>query len=158
MTSDPRPETRDSRPATRGVPGFTLVEMLVVLSIIMIIAGVVSVNVVRHQAEARVKGAKLQIQQLRDAVRQYQIEQGRLPTMEQGLEALIRKPSVPPLPQAYPDGGYLDSRRVPEDPWGMDYVYVTTPDGKSFEIFSGGPDRESGSPEYDRDNISSEEP
>jgi general secretion pathway protein G len=125
--------------------GFTLIEMLVVLTILMLLAGIVSVNVMKHQARARRDAAVIQIRQLQSAVRTFQLEQGRLPTMEQGLDALVRRPDREPVPENYPADGYLDSRRVPKDPWQRDFVYaVPGPDGAAFEILSYGADGEPG--------------
>jgi len=121
--------------------GFTLVEVLVVLFILMSLAGIVTVNVLRHQAEARVSAARLQIRQLQDAVQLYQAAHGRIPTQEQGLEALVRKPVAGPIPARYPAEGYLMSRTLPRDPWGNEFVYLAPGrDGLPFEIISFGSD------------------
>jgi general secretion pathway protein G len=65
--------------------------------------------------------------------------------MEQGLDALVRRPDRAPVPENYPADGYLDSRRVPKDPWQRDFVYaVPGPDGAAFEILSYGADGEPG--------------
>ncbi len=121
--------------------GFTLIEVLVVLAILMGLATIVTVNVVGRQRKARVDTAKIQISELKNAVLHYQVEQGRWPTMEQGLEALVRRPSAPPIPENYPPEGYLSRREVPRDPWGNEYVYVVPGrDGAPFEIISYGAD------------------
>jgi general secretion pathway protein G len=149
-------KTQAGRGTGRG--GFTLVEMLVVLTIIMLLAGIVTVNVIRHQAEAKVKTAHIQIAQLLDAVRLYQTEQGRPPTMEQGLESLVRKPVSPPVPEKYPEEGYLSSRRLPKDPWGHDYIYLAPGrEGAPFEIVSYGSDGAPGGAK-DAADLSSLEP
>ncbi len=125
--------------------GFTLIEILVVMAIIMGLVTVVTVNVLQKQRKARVDTAKIQVRELQNAVAHYQIEQGRIPTMEQGLEALVRKPAVAPVPDTYPEGGYLASRRLPRDPWGRDFVYIVPGrEGLPFEIVSYGADGEPG--------------
>ena len=125
--------------------GFTLIEILIVIIIISILAGVVSVNVLRKPGEARVSAAKLQIKQLQTAVQLYKTEQGRTPTQEQGLEALVGKPVTEPLPQQYPAEGYLESRKLPKDPWNNEYIYlVPGRAGELFEIISYGSDGEPG--------------
>lgn len=135
--------------------GFTLIEVLIVLVILVGLATLVSVNVVRHQAEARVRTAQVQIRQLQQAVNLYRAEQGRPPTQEQGLEALVRRPAIPPVPARYPEEGYLESRRLPRDPWGNEYVYLSPGrDGLPFEIISLGSDGETGG-EGDAADISS---
>ncbi len=125
----------------RASAGFTLIEVLVVLAILMGLATLVTVNVIGQQRKARVDTAKLQIRELQNALSHYQIEQGRYPTMEQGLEALVRKPAVPPAPETYPPEGYLSSRKLPRDPWGREFVYaVPGRDGLPYEILSYGAD------------------
>ena len=135
--------------------GFTLVEMLVVLAIIAGLVGVVTVNVVRHQAEARIKTAHLQLNQLRNAVRLYQMEQGRVPTEEQGLGALVARPTRPPIPDKYPAEGYLEGRRIPVDPWNHPFIYLSPGREQApFEIICYGSDGEPGG-EADAADISS---
>jgi general secretion pathway protein G len=121
--------------------GFTLIEVLVVLVIISILATVVAVNVLNRPAEARISAARVQIKQLQTAVQMYRTDHGRLPTLEQGLEALVARPTLPPAPDTYPEGGYLTSPRVPRDPWKNDYIYlVPGRRGEPFEIISYGAD------------------
>ncbi|HMP74676.1 MAG TPA: type II secretion system major pseudopilin GspG [Kiritimatiellia bacterium] len=135
--------------------GFTLVELLVVIAIITILAGVVTVSLVRKPAEARVAAAKLQIKQLQTALNVYRTEQGRFPTQEQGLEALVRVPDREPVPRNYPRDGYLEGSRVPLDPWGQPFVYLAPGrGGESYEILSYGSDGEPGG-EEDAADISS---
>lgn len=132
--------------SARKRSGFTLAELLVVLTILMILGGLVSVNVIRHAQKAKVQGATVQVKLLASAIRQYQMEQGRIPTMEQGLDALVRKPTKPPVPADYPAEGYLvDTQSVPPDPWGRPYQYaVPGRGGMSFEVYSLGSDGEPG--------------
>ncbi len=125
--------------------GFTLIEILVVVLIISILAGIVGVGVLRHPGAAKVTAAKLQIKTFKNALQLYKMEQNRFPTQVQGLEALCVKPSVAPMPESYPDDGYLDSRNLPKDPWGRPYIYIVP--GRSnepYEIISYGSDREPG--------------
>jgi general secretion pathway protein G len=125
----------------RATAGFTLIEVLVVLAILLGLATLVTVNVVGRQRQARVDIAKIQIRELQNALSHYQVEQGRYPTMEQGLEALVRCPTVPPVPERYPPEGYLSSRKVPRDPWGNEFIYVVPGrDGLPYEIISYGSD------------------
>jgi general secretion pathway protein G len=123
--------------------GFTLIELLVVIAIITILASVVTVSIVRKPAEARVAAAKLQIREIQTALQVYRTEQGRYPTTEQGLEALVSKPTLPPVPALYPSEGYLGSTKVPLDPWGKDFIYlVPGRKGELYEIISYGSDGE----------------
>jgi len=138
-----RAGARGPRPRSRRA--FTLIEVLVAVFIGVLLAGVVTINVVRHMQESRVKTARIQLRQLKSAVQLYQSEQGRVPTTEQGLEALVRRPTVPPIPANYPPDGYLDSRRVPLDPWGRPFVYIAPgADGQPFEIVTYGSDGQPG--------------
>lgn len=125
--------------------GFTLIEMLVVLGIIMGLVTVVSVNVVRQRADARVKEAHIQISNLKTAIQTYYVEQGRYPTQAQGLAALVNRPTAAPLPVRYPEGGYLDSLVLPDDPWNNAFIYLAPGrHGEPFEILSYGEDGEPG--------------
>ena len=140
-----------------GRSGFTLIEILVVILIITILASIVSVNVLRKPGEARVSAAKLQIKQLQTAVQLYRTEQGRTPTQEQGLESLVSKPVTDPMPSQYPADGYLESRKLPKDPWNNDYIYlVPGRRNEAFEIISYGSDKEPGG-EGDAADLSSSE-
>lgn len=125
--------------------GFTLIEILVVVLIVTILASIVGVNLLHKPGEARVSAARMQLQQLKTAVQLYRAEQGRVPTQEQGLEALVNRPTREPVPSTYPEGGYLDSREVPLDPWKNQYLYlVPGRRNEPFEIISYGSDGEPG--------------
>jgi len=125
--------------------GFTLIEMLVVIAIIAILAGLVGLNLAQKPAEAKVAAAKMQIKTLQTAVQLYRTAQGVVPTQAQGLRALVEKPTIEPIPPAYPPEGYLDSRRLPKDPWGRDYIYLAPGrNDETFEILCYGSDGEPG--------------
>lgn len=125
--------------------GFTLIEILVVVLIISVLAGIVGVNVLRHPGQARTSAAKLQIKTFKNALQLYRMEQHRYPTQAQGLEALCSKPTLPPVPEMYPEEGYLDSRAVPLDPWGRPYIYIVPGrNNEPYEIISYGSDGEPG--------------
>lgn len=135
-----RKTPQNRRPAQAG---FTLIEILVVVMIITLLSSIVAVNVLRKPGEARVSTTKMQIRQLQTALQLYRSEQGLIPSQEQGLEALVAKPAMDPIPQRYPEEGYLESRRVPKDPWNNDYIYVVPGrSGEAFEIISYGSDGE----------------
>lgn len=125
--------------------GFSLIEILVVILIITILAGVVGLNVLRHPGEQKVKAAKLQIMNFRSALQIYHMEQDRYPTQEQGLEALCIQPAIAPILQFYPENGYLDSRKLPRDPWEHLYIYLAPGRNQEpYEIISYGSDGEPG--------------
>jgi len=139
----------------RRCAGFTLLEILVVLIIITVLAGIVGVNVLRKPGEARVAAARMQVRQLAAALKLYYAEQGMYPTQQQGLEALVKEPQTPPRPPHYPEGGYLDSLEVPRDPWGNEYVYLRPGrHGEPFEVICYGSDGQPGG-EGDAADISS---
>lgn len=125
--------------------GFTLIEILVVVLIISILAGIVGISVLRHPAEAKAAVAKMQLKTFKSALQLYRMDQGTLPTQAQGLEALCIKPTVAPIPEKYPEEGYLDSRILPKDPWGHAYIYlVPGRNQEPYEIISYGTDGEEG--------------
>jgi len=125
--------------------GFTLIEILVVVLIISILAGIVGLSVLRRPGEAKVTAARLQVKTFKSALQLYRMEQNRYPTQEQGLKALCAKPSVPPVPEKYPAEGYLESNKVPKDPWNHDYIYLSPGRNQEpYEIISYGSDGEPG--------------
>ena len=125
--------------------GFTLVEILVVIAIISLLAGVVLLNIAPQIGMGSQAAAKAQIQVLSSAITTYRMAHGRYPTQPQGLEALVRKPAQEPVPQNYPDGGYLSGRTVPLDPWKRPYLYIIPGrQNENFEILSYGADGEPG--------------
>ena len=123
--------------------GFTLIEILVVVLIISILAGIVGLSVLRHPGEAKVTATKLQMKIFKSALQLYRMEQNHYPTQEQGLKALCVKPVSVPMPEKYPPEGYLDSLKLPKDPWNHDYIFLSP--GRSqepYEIISYGSDGE----------------
>lgn len=125
--------------------GFTLLEILVAVSIMMILAAVVGINIAGRTSEGRIARASADIKNLQTALEMYRADNGRIPTPEQGLEALVRRPERPPIPRRYPEGGYLLSPNLPLDPWGRPYLYlVPGRQGELYEILSYGADGEPG--------------
>lgn len=136
--------------------GFTLVEILVVIAILSLLAGVVMVNVLPSLGMGNQAAAKTQIANFASALNTYRIAHGRFPTEEQGLDALVRAPTVSPVPKNYPAGGYLASGEVPQDPWGRAYVYlVPGRQDEPFEVLSYGADGMEGGSGEDADLSSS---
>ncbi len=125
--------------------GFTFLEILVAVLIMMILAAVVGINIAGRPGEARIAQAKAQIKILQTAIETFRADNGWIPTQEQGLEALCRKPRSVPVPRRFPEGGYLLSSSVPLDPWGRPYIYlVPGRRGEPYEIISYGADGEPG--------------
>ncbi|MEO0264506.1 MAG: type II secretion system major pseudopilin GspG [candidate division WOR-3 bacterium] len=137
--------------------GFTLIELMVVIVIIGILATLLIPRIIERPEEARRIKAKMDIKTLEAALKLYKLDNGMYPTTEQGLEALIKKPEIPPIPKRWREGGYLEAKSVPMDPWGNPYVYISpAPDGSDYEIISYGADGEPGGSGKDAD-ISSKE-
>ncbi|MFK7161247.1 type II secretion system major pseudopilin GspG [Marinospirillum sp. MEB164] len=120
--------------------GFTLLEVMVVLVIIGLLIAIVAPNVLDNQDRAMVQKARADIASLEQAVTLYRLDNFNPPTTEQGLEALVRRPTVAPLPQNYRADGYLGRGRVPLDPWGNPYQYRSPGEHGRFDIFSFGAD------------------
>ena len=134
-----------------GVSGFTLIELMVVIVILGILAAVIAPRIVGRTDEAKVTEAKVQIKNLETALKLYKLDNGVYPSTEQGLDALVEKPTVGVLPKKWRDGGYLEKRRVPLDPWGNPYVYVSPGLHGDYDILSLGADGVRGGEGYDAD-------
>jgi len=137
--------------------GFSLIEVLIALVIVAIMGTVVALNLVGTADEAKITSTAQQIDTLATAVTLYKTQQGRLPTQQQGLEALVEKPQTEPIPPRYPQGGYLNSREVPRDAWDNSFIYlVPGRDNQPFEILSYGADGMEGGEGLDADLSSSD--
>jgi|TARA_Y100000034_G_scaffold20102_2_gene22881 general secretion pathway protein G len=122
--------------------GFSLLEVMVVLVIIGMILSIVAPNIMGQQEEAALDKARLDIQQLEDAMNMYKLKNKKYPTTEQGLEALVNKTTIDPVPRRFPEGGFIS--KLPEDPWGNPYQLVSPGEMGKIDIFSMGPDGEVG--------------
>ncbi len=130
--------TRWTRNRTRkadGEAGFTLIEMLVVITIIGLIMGLVGPRVLNYLAESKVKTAKIQIESLSAAVDLYYLDNGHYPAASDGLDALVRRPAG----DSAWNGPYLKTAQTPADPWGHPYVYKSPGDHAPYEVASYGP-------------------
>jgi general secretion pathway protein G len=118
--------------------GFTLVEIMVVVVIIGLLATVVAINVSRQSDEARVTTTRVSITSLENALELYHLNNGFYPTTEQGLKALLEKPTTTPEPNNYPKGGYI--KKAPKDAWKRDCVYRCPGTKGEYDIISYGGD------------------
>lgn len=140
-----------------GQRGFTLIELMIVIVIMGILATLLIPRIMDRPEEARRVKAKMDIKNIESALKLYKLDCGNYPTTEQGLDALVKKPSIAPVPAKWRDGGYLEGSSVPQDPWRHPYYYVSpAQNGKDYEIISYGADGEPGGTGKDADISSSD--
>ena len=139
--------TWTSSSSTAGARGFTLVEIMVVVVIIGILAVLVVPRVVGRTDEARAVAARHDISQVMGALKLYRIDNGRYPTNEQGLAALVTRPQGQPVPSNWKQ--YLD--RLPKDPWGNNYQYLNPGVRGEIDVFTLGADGQPGGSGPDTD-------
>ena len=120
--------------------GFTLIELMVVLVIIGVLAALIVPNVLDRTDDARATAAKADINNLVQALKLYKLDNQRFPSAEQGLEALVNKPTVGTVPPNW--RRYLD--KLPRDPWGGSYQYIFPGVKGEVDIFSLGADGQAG--------------
>ena len=145
----PTPVLASLRTLLGGVAGFTLIELMVVIIILGILAGLIIPRIMEDPEKAKVVKAKLQIESFSSALKRYKLDNGDYPTSDQGLQALVEKPSVGKIPARYPEKGYLS--KIPKDPWGNDYVYVCPGEHSDFDIIAYGGDGKEGGEGKDAD-------
>jgi len=134
MTSLRRRFAQPNRGKREGEAGFTLIEMLVVITIIGLIVGLVGPRVLNYLSESKMKTAKIQIEGLSAALDLYYLDNGRYPATNEGLVALVQRPASAPGW----NGPYLKTASVPADPWGHPYVYLAPGNHAPYEIDSYG--------------------
>lgn len=120
--------------------GFSLIEILVVLVIMGLLIGIVAPNVIGFASKARIERVATDFHALETALKLYRLENFTYPTSEQGLEALVEKPSLAPVPKNWRK--YLDEE--PKDPWGNTYLYLSPGENGDFDIYTLGADGLSG--------------
>ncbi len=133
---------RFARRARRRAPGFTLIEVLVVVLIIGILAAIIGPRVIGKTEDARRTRVVADLKSIETALDLYKLDNGVYPTTEQGLQALVTKPSVGNVPANWKDGGYLS--RAPSDPWGHPYAYAYPGTRGEYDLFSLGADGQPG--------------
>jgi general secretion pathway protein G len=131
---------RLKRPSRRGEGGFTLVEILVVITIIGLIMALVAPRVLNYLSEAKIKAARIQIESLASTLDLYYLDTGRYPSTSEGLAALVERPAGL---EGW-NGPYLKGGFVPNDPWGHPYVYRMPGEHGAYDIISYGSDGQEG--------------
>lgn len=139
-----KPQHVDALKTSQNASGFTLIELLVVLVIIGVLAGYIGPKIMGRPEEAKRTKASLQIRGMETALKMYKLDNGHYPSTEQGLQALVEPPSTGILPPKWRDGGYMEKGKLPLDPWGNDFVYLSPGLNSDFDLSSYGNDGESG--------------
>jgi general secretion pathway protein G len=122
--------------------GFTLIEIMVVVVIIGILGALVVPRLMDKPQQARVTAAKADLNQLMTALKVYKLDNQRYPTTEQGLKALVEKPTTGPSTSGWRSGGYID--KLPQDPWKTPYQYLSPGVHGDVDVFSYGADGQPG--------------
>ncbi len=135
---------RDSR-------GFTLIEIMVVIIILGILAVYIGPKIMGRPGQAKQVKAKVDISALESALKLYKLDNGRYPATEQGLQALVEKPETGNVPKKWKEGGYLDKGKVPKDPWGNEFVYISPGVHGDYDVISYGADGVPGGEGEDKD-------
>jgi general secretion pathway protein G len=129
--------------------GFTLIEIMVVVVIIGILGALIVPKLLGRTGEAKVTAAKADLASLSNALKLYKLDNQRYPTTEQGLNALVSKPTTGPAANGWKAGGYID--KLPKDPWGNPYQYLSPGIHGEVDVFSLGADGQPGGTGEDAD-------
>lgn len=133
----------------REQAGFTLIELMVVIVILGLLAAIIAPKIIGRTDEARVTEAKVQMQNFETALKLYKLDSGIYPATEQGLVALIKKPTIGIIPKGW--RGYLEKNKIPADPWSNPYVYISPGLHGEYDIISYGADAVRGGEGFDKD-------
>ena len=129
--------------------GFSLIEILIALALLAGAGTFVAGKIFDQLYEGQVESTKIQMASLADRLKEFRRHCGSYPTTEQGLDALLEKPAGGKECKRYNPGGYIEGGQLPKDPWDEDFIYES--DGRKFNIFSLGQDREEGGEDKDAD-------
>ncbi len=128
---------------------FTLIEIMVVVTILAILIALVAPKMVGRTDQARRVSARAQIKNIEGALQLYKLDTGIYPTTEQGLDALVEKPTIGEIPERWRKGGYL--QKIPNDAWGNSFIYISPGSHGDYDLMSYGADNESGGSDKDAD-------
>lgn len=129
--------------------GFTLIEIMVVVAILAILGATVVPMIMNRPEEARVVKAKQDIGTLEQSLELYRLDNFNYPSTDQGLQALIEQPTGDPEPSNWKDGGYV--KKLPKDPWGREYIFLSPGESGDYDIISYGRDGAEGGESFDAD-------
>jgi general secretion pathway protein G len=135
--------------SARAQRGFTLIEIMVVVVIMGVLAALVVPKLISRTGESKVAAAKVDIATIMQALKLYKLDNQRYPTTEQGLQALIEKPTGGPAANGWKAGGYVE--KMPKDPWGNQYQYLSPGIKGEIDVFSYGADGQPGGTGDDAD-------
>jgi general secretion pathway protein G len=131
--------------SSKSQQGFTLMEIMIVVAILGILISVVAYRYTGRIEEARTTAAQMDIKALGSALQMFKMDNAFYPTTEQGLRALIEKPSIGRVPNNWREGGYLQERKIPKDPWKYEYHYQSPgTHNRDFDLWSYGNDNQEG--------------
>lgn len=132
--------------------GFTLIEILVVLIILSVLAALAAPRFLGRTDDAKIEAARIQIKNFEGALKLFYLDNGFYPSTEQGLEALVTKPTTGKIPKKYKEEGYMERGQLPRDPWDNSYIYLSPgANNKEYDIESYGADGEDGGEGNDAD-------
>ena len=131
--------------------GFTLIELMVVMVVLATITVFVLPKFMEAPKEAKRVKAQVTMSNLETALKTYYLDNGFYPTTDQGLDALVTEPNTDPIPGKWRKGGYLEKGKVPKDPWGNDYIYLSPGLHSDFDIISYAQDKVEGGEDWDAD-------
>ncbi|UGQ46135.1 type II secretion system major pseudopilin GspG [Massilia endophytica] len=134
---------------TKRSRGFTLIEIMVVVVIMGVLAALVVPKLLSRTGESKIAAAKVDISTIMQALKLYKLDNQRFPTTEQGLQALITKPTAGPAANGWKEGGYLE--KMPKDPWGNPYQMLSPGVKGEVDVFSYGADGQPGGTGDDAD-------
>jgi general secretion pathway protein G len=140
---------KNTRNILASQQGLSLIEILIALTLLALAGTFVGGRVFENLQEGKVQTAKIQIKSISERLKEFRRDCNFLPTTDQGLEALIEKPTGGRECKRYAPGGYIEGGKVPQDPWEMDYIYES--DGRSFTITTLGADNAEGGEGVDAD-------
>lgn len=131
--------------------GFTLIEIMVVVVIIGLLVAIVSPRLMVQFEKAKVVQTKAQIRNLEQALKLFKLDCGSYPSTEQGLKALVEKPTIGKIPENYAKGGYLEKGKIPLDAWGSPFIYLSPGLYDDYDIISLGRDGKEDGESFDAD-------